>query len=283
MAKSQKKTTKPKTTKGKKPDEPKQAEPAPAAAKRPNTTDADEENRKLFLNVHLPKIKQLRDRLATANSNLRNAYKTAKAEGSFTKTDFDTAIEMEDAEKEARAKARIARTLVIARYMGSAMGAQLDLFLEPDRTPAADRAFDEGKMAAMKGETAKPPYDPSTEQHRKFMEGYHSVSEQRVKEGIKPLSKKEQKAAAEKEAADDDKATKAQKAANQAQRAADEKAFESPPESLKQQTSGVPTSRAAFLKQQQELAKQQAQTEAQQEPEDDEEDDEEDSAFSKRA
>jgi len=101
---------------------------AAAGERKRFNTPMDEENRKLFLNVHLPEIKKLRDRVNSAVGTLRKAYKSAKAEGSFTKADFDTALEMEDAEREARAKARIARQLVIARYMGAGLGAQLDLF-----------------------------------------------------------------------------------------------------------------------------------------------------------
>lgn len=225
------------------PDLPKE----PASETKIFNTPMDDENRKLFLGVHLPEIKKLREKLATANSNLRNAYKTAKAEGQFTKADFDTAIALEDEEKEARAKARIARQLVIARYMGKSLGAQLELFLEPDRTPASDIAFDEGKMDALAGKPAKPNYDPSTEQHRRYMEGYHattaSQTEKNVK-GIKPLHP---------EVAKDAAAVQAAKDANAAQRQGDAAAFEGavPPPALKETTSGVPTSRAQFLAQQQ--------------------------------
>lgn len=231
-------------------EKPKAEKPAAKASPPPRVfnTPIDEENRTLFLTHHLPKIKQLREKVATATSNLRNAYKTAKAEGSFTKADFDTAIAIEDAEKEAKTKAKIARQLVIARYMGKALGGQLDLFLEPDRTPSSDLAFEEGKQAALENKPAKPDYDPSTEQYRRYMEGYHSVSEARIKDGIK---KKEEKpdAMAEDGAMRDAEAK--QKAANEAQRAADASEFEKAPATLQEQTSGVPTSRAQFLAQQQ--------------------------------
>jgi len=212
---------------------------AAAGERKRFNTPMDEENRKLFLNVHLPEIKKLRDRVNSAVGTLRKAYKSAKAEGSFTKADFDTALEMEDAEREARAKARIARQLVIARYMGAGLGAQLDLFMEPDRTPAVDIAFDEGKKDALENKPAKPKYDPSTEQHRNYMEGYHSVSEQRVKEGIKPTKGKMHPAVAEDQA---DMASKEEKLA--AQRAKDAEAFDEP-------SSGMAMSRSQFLKEQQ--------------------------------
>lgn len=235
-----------KSTKETKQEPAQQAAPETTKAPKVFNTPMDEENRKLFLNVHLPEVKKLRERLASATANLRNAYKTAKAEGSFTKADFDTAIQIEDAEREAKAKARIARQLTIARYMGKSLGAQLELFLEPDRTPASDLAYEEGKQAALENRAAKPDYDPSTEQYRRYMEGYHSVSEARVKDGIK------KKETGQDEQAAYDAADAKQKAKNDQQRAADAAVFEKT-ETVKPEevTSGVPTSRAQFLAQQQ--------------------------------
>jgi hypothetical protein len=69
------------------------------------------------------------------------------------------------------------------------MGAQLDMFSEPDRTPATDRAYDEGKQASMENRQGKPPYDPSLPQHQKWLEGYadHQAT---LAKGFKPLSQK---------------------------------------------------------------------------------------------
>lgn len=238
MAKTPKKATpaKAKTTK-----EPKATKAKAEDAPKIFNTPMDEENRKLFLH-HLPKIKALKDKQARATADLRNGYKTAKAEGSFTKEDFETAIQIEDAEREAKTKARIARQLVIARYMGKSLGSQLELFMEPDRTPSSDIAFDEGKKAALSNEPAKPSYDPSTEQYRRYMEGYHSVSEGRVKSGIKPLHP---------EVAADQEQQDADRAKIDGQKAEDAEAFDEPPAPLQNQTSGVPTSRAQFLAAQQ--------------------------------
>jgi hypothetical protein len=227
-------------------------QPAAEAATKPKAgpkifnSAMDVENQKLFLQVHLPEIEKLKEKLATANSNLRNAYKTAKAEGGFTKEDFEIAAQIKDAEREAKAKARIARQLVIARYMGKSLGAQLELFLEPDRTPASDLAYEEGRQDGLQNKAAKPDYAPSTEQYRRYMEGFHSVSEERITTGIKktdgvhPAVKEDQ----ERKAAEEAKIA--------AQKQSDEAEFEEVPEVVSQQavTSGVPTSRAAFLAQQ---------------------------------
>lgn len=169
------------------------AEKKPPAAEKASRSDApmNVDEQKLFLQ-HLvgPKgnngIVAQKAALATANAELRNLYKKAKGDG-FDKADFDLAIAIDTAEKEAKAKAKIARQLQIAKYCGKALGAQLDLFLEPDRTPASENAYEEGKIASMKSEPARPGYDPSTEQHREYMRGYHDAQAVMIKGGIKPL------------------------------------------------------------------------------------------------
>lgn len=236
---------KPKTEK--KPRAPKETPVKAAAAAKPApsvkfNSAMDVENQKLFVNIHLPAIIKQRDLVDRNVSDLRKLYKTAKAEGGFTKADFDTAIQLEDAEREAKTKARIARQLVIAKYMGKGLGAQLDMFLEPDRTPSSDIAYEEGRQAHIENKPAKPGYDPSTEQHRRYMEGYHSVTEERVKGGIKKLDP-------EIEADEQAKAQAALKTAKQ--KSEDEKAFDTKVEDAPPVTSGVPTTRAAFIAQQQ--------------------------------
>lgn len=216
--------------------------PAKAAKAAPKIFNNDDPEAKALFLQHLPKVKDLRAKVAKATADLRNSYKSAKAQGGFEKVDFDYAIEVETAEAEAKARAKIARRLTIARYMGSDLGAQLDMFLEPDRTPAADRAYNEGQTASMKGESARPDYAPETEQYRQWMAGYNDDQETRIKKGIKPLSE------GEKEVAEDIKQTKAQKDAIKTQKAADANAFDKPKEVP---TSGTPMTRAEFLAQQQ--------------------------------
>ena len=65
---------------------------APEIAMRKNVK-VDATSKKLFLDEHLPKIARLKALLATANSNLRNALKTAKSDG-FLKRDFDVAFRL---------------------------------------------------------------------------------------------------------------------------------------------------------------------------------------------
>jgi hypothetical protein len=191
--------------------------PKATAAPRGVNPEFDQEERALFLQ-HLPTIKKLRAALHSANGSLRAAYKTAKAEGAFTKKDFDVAIAVETAENEAKERAKIARALKIAKMCGSSLGNQLDMFLEPDRTPLSDRAFEEGESDAMQNIAARPSYDPSTEAYRRYLDGFHSVSERRIKEGMGTLHP---------EVEADLKAQEEHKAEMDALKARDAKAFES--------------------------------------------------------
>jgi len=228
----QKKESKARRTAAAKPQAEKPAKPVPKIF-----NNDDPEAKALFLQ-HLPKIKELKEKLNTANSNLRNAYKSAKAQGAFEKSDFDYAIELETAEKEAKSRAKIARQLTIARYMGSDLGAQLDMFLEPVRTPAVDRAYHEGQTVSMEGGTPRPDYAPETEQYREFMRGYHD-DQKRIASGIK-------KTDAQIEIEADEAAKTEKKVKVSKQKEDDAKEFEKEPI-----TSGQPMSRAEFLAQQQ--------------------------------
>ena len=85
------------------------AKASPAVAAAEKGPDTDQEAKALFLRA-LPKIAELKAKLNTANANLRNAYKAAKADG-FLKKDFDVAFEIQGAEGEKAKKAAIAREL----------------------------------------------------------------------------------------------------------------------------------------------------------------------------
>jgi hypothetical protein len=215
--------------------------PKPVAAPRGVNPELDQEEKALFLQF-MPEVKRLKELLATANSNLRNKYKSAKAQGGFTKADFDSAFALETAEKEAKARAAIARQLKIAKIVGSSLGSQLDMFLEPDRTPSSDIAAEEGERDALQNLPARPKYDPSTEQYRKYMDSYHDVSEKRIQNGIgklHPAIEEDMKAQAE------------HKASMDAAKARDAKAFAPYDEQVAAvdqlaPSSGVPMTRAQF-------------------------------------
>lgn len=154
----------------------KAAKAGPAVEAAKTNPDVDVEAKALFLH-HLPKIEAGKKKIADATNALRILYKSAKADG-MLKRDFDVAIEMQGAEGEKKKKAAIARELTIARWMGYDLGAQLDMFMEPERVPASERAYNEGQTASMTGKPLKCDYHESTEQYREFVRGFqdHQVT-----------------------------------------------------------------------------------------------------------
>ena len=220
--------------------------PAPKAAKHYNS-EIDAEEKALFLR-HRPVIEAAISKVNTAVSNLRTLYKTAKAEGGFAKADFDYARQLETAEQEAKTRAKIARNLLIAKYVGSDLGAQLDMFLEPSRVDSSERATEEGQRDSMEGKTAKPSYDPSTPQYRAYMDAYNADQEKRIKGGITKLEPADDNADADRiKKADTRIITKAQKDAD-AKALADAEAKRAAPPMVPK--SGVPMTRSEFRAQQ---------------------------------
>ncbi len=121
-----------------------------------------------------------------ADAKLKNACKLAKSElGDQAVAMIKATIEFETDEGEAAVRAKLEATLRAARWMGAAIGSQFEMFEGPDRTPAADRAFEEGKRAGMKGEPARPPYAPELEQYRRWMEGHGVGNEALARKGFK--------------------------------------------------------------------------------------------------
>lgn len=223
------------------------AEPKPPKpAKTQNRIKNDDEiDRAVFLDM-LPKvakqksdIKAAADVVSSLKGALRNMYKQALADG-FSASDFEEALQMQKAEGEKARRAAIQRSLRIARWLGMDLGAQLDMFEEPSRVPAVDRAFEEGKSASLKGESPKCDYAPDLPQHQRFMEGWHAGQEIRSK-GFKKLHP---------EVEADEKAKLIKKTEREAEQAKDAVAFDAP-------ASGVAMTRAEHnrLKEQQQQAK----------------------------
>lgn len=232
-------SSKPDGKKTKKTKTDKKAKTSEGAAAVARSNQIDPQEQALLLNTHIPAYKSTKEKLGTANSNFRNALKAAKAHG-FSREDIELAISLQDAEKEAREKARMTRRLVIAKMVGSDLGQQLDMFLDASSTPLAieERAYQEGKMASAGNQAAKPDYDPGTAAHAAYMRGFHEHQEGMLKNGI-----------AKKEADKAKPEGKAKTKGNGADAEPPKPAAATPP-LPSDVTSGVPLSRAQFLAQQ---------------------------------
>lgn len=130
---------------------------------------------------------QLNSRANSATGKRRQFEKEIKAAG-FSVSQIKISLLVATPEGEAEVRARIANELLAAAYAGAPLGTQLAFFIEPDRTPAVDRAYAEGETCSVENRAAVPPYDPSTPQHAAFMKGFHDHQEKLVKKGIGKLN-----------------------------------------------------------------------------------------------
>lgn len=191
MAKAAK-AKKPKTAKAKKPAK-KTTEAAPAAkgsVAQDNVPKADPEMRALAIS-HRDKYAKLKARMGSVQKDFRAFGKEVKSDG-FTMRQIKLMVELSTAEGEAAWRMTIANDLIAAQYQGAAIGQQLALFLEPDRTPAVDIGYDQGVQDCMEGKTAKSPYAPSVPQTQSYLQGYADEQERRLKGGIKKLEPKDE-------------------------------------------------------------------------------------------
>lgn len=166
----------------KEPKTPKSADAVPGH----NLVIVDPEKRELFL-ADLRKWEKLDKAVKDATAKRTAHQKQIKDDG-FLMEQIKLGAKVQTPEGEAEVRAKITSQLIAAQYVGSVLGQQLHLFLEPDRTPSADLAFDQGVKDALDNKAARPPYDPSTEQASKYLDGFHSITADMVKKGIKSLS-----------------------------------------------------------------------------------------------
>ena len=147
-----------------------------AAAEPSNGTNElrDDELRALAIN-HKGLFERALAAKKAKDADFRNCCKKIKAElGDSGVATIKAMVELDSDEGEAAVMERIRAQAKAARWSGLPVGTQIELQLsEPDRTPAVDRARDEGIKASMGQKPCKPPYSPDTEQYRMWMEGYH--------------------------------------------------------------------------------------------------------------
>jgi hypothetical protein len=163
-----------------------QAAPAKPAAKIHNLVDPD--IRKLFL-VHRDAYAKAKKKVDDAQNAFRTLQGVIKGDG-FKIIQIKDAIWLSTPEGEAEFKAEISQRLLAAAYVGAEIGSQLSLFLEPDRTPATERARHEGELAAIEHKTHAPPYDASVPQYKAWSEGFYAEQERQIKGGISKLDDK---------------------------------------------------------------------------------------------
>lgn len=160
----------PKATKGKKAPKPAKV----AAAEPENVEDGpaltDMELQDLFLADKNALISG-KEKLDKAVAAIRNIKKRIKSNG-FTVKMVEAAILMETEEGEEKIRTETAQLLQAAKWVGVPWGSQIDMFQEPDRTPAVDKSFDAGKRASMEDKPRKAPHAQESPQARAWYAGY---------------------------------------------------------------------------------------------------------------
>jgi hypothetical protein len=137
---------------------------------------------------------QIQAKLKAANKELRDMIAEAKNAG-YQKQEFAIADMLSAGpKKEAKIIAAVETRLRVARWMGHAMGKQMDLFADFAKEKAADpqdAAYEAGQQAAREGQKAEVPGQYSSQElSQAWLSGYHVEQERIVKAGIKPLEAK---------------------------------------------------------------------------------------------
>ena len=152
----------------------------PELALRRDPSRVNEQSKALFLTHHLPEIAKLKALAKTAQGRLRAAYKTAKKDG-FLQRDFDVAFQLKEQTGEKQLKAAIARDMTIAKWLGHALGKQLDMFVDAEEEDTEQRAYAAGEEASRRNKPAEPLYAPETVGYEAYMRGFHDHQEQLAK------------------------------------------------------------------------------------------------------
>lgn len=180
--------TKPKKAKTK-PDAP-GAVPAAAAATAPppaghNSGDTkasrltDNQERELF-SRHRETWKAVMNQQKLLDEKFSKIKGAIKADG-FKVLHMRIADDLASPKGEKKVHADVKDRLWVARMIGHALGRQMDFFDQPDRTPAVDRAYQEGRTASIENQPRQcTQYHETTEQFREFMRGYNDHQEELV-------------------------------------------------------------------------------------------------------
>ena len=146
---------------------------------------SDDQRRGLFI-TGLSKLERLIVVAQSAASAVRAQRKVLKADG-FESDSVDFALYARKA-PEAEVRQMLTTQAKVLELLAHPLAAQADLFAaENDRTPAVDRAYDEGKVAGLEGKPRTPPHAPDTPQAQRWLDG-HSDGQAVLAKGFKPLA-----------------------------------------------------------------------------------------------
>lgn len=168
------------------------ANSAPAAAGH-NKPELTEDEKRVLIYQHKAAYELAMKGLAAAKAEVLRVCKLAKAEcGKDAVADIKDLILLDHPTGGEVLKIKIERQLRLARWANASVGTQFR-FDDFDGTPAVDAARELGKTAGLKGDTCKPPYDPSVPQYDSWINGWQegqAVLASNFREKLKPMSEK---------------------------------------------------------------------------------------------
>lgn len=144
-----------------------------------NSRLTDGEERELF-GRHRTIWNSLNAKQKLLDEQWSRAKADIKADG-FKVLHMNIADSLINPKGEKRVHGEVRDRLWVARMIGHALGRQFDLFEAPDRTPAIDRAYEEGRTASIENKPRQcTQYHETTEQFREFMRGYNDHQEELI-------------------------------------------------------------------------------------------------------
>lgn len=123
--------------------------------------------------LHRQKYEVVLEARKKANKALIDLGKIIKSDlGAKGLQDIKDLIALSTPEGEATMKAEMERQARVMRWMNIPIGTQGGLFADADRTPIAERAFNEGKRQGLAGEPVSNPHHHTTEAAREHDRGF---------------------------------------------------------------------------------------------------------------
>lgn len=166
-----------------------------------HNSEMTDEDRSLLRMHHVRKLLDIADRLKPIMDERKSARAEAKGDG-FKLSEIDNAMRLATMEDTSIFVDEIKLMINIAKAFNALPpGEQGDLF--PDRRPADERCFDEGKVAGLSGKNPEPPYGVDSPNGQSWMRGWHE-GQRMMREDLKATMMKKNAAAADAEGDADD-------------------------------------------------------------------------------
>lgn len=138
------------------------------------TLESDSRRARFF--THMNPIWELEQQRVEIVAQITKAKRTAKADG-FESYEINQGLEIRKAEKPETVDNQMARKMAVLKFMNQPAGYQFN-FLDEDRTPDTERAYNEGISAGLREETPNNPFGQGTPQYGAYEDGWRDGQDQ---------------------------------------------------------------------------------------------------------